>query len=68
LDEDGPDFSRMAKKSKIGNASTASVSSIKAKKGEDIRKRFMIEKPKGGGALPGMMGVGGPAGGRFGSY
>lgn len=48
-DDDGPDFSRMAKKNgkAAGANSMAAVTSSKAKKGDDIRKRFMIERPKG---------------------
>ena len=41
-DDDGPDFSRMTKKSL-----TEQPSRDANKKGQDIRKRFEIEKPKG---------------------
>ena len=48
----------MAKKKRIaaGDASTSqSMSSNKIKKGDDIRKRFMIERPKGSTAPTGML-------------
>ena len=59
-EDDGPDFSRMAKKKRgpagLGESTTgASLTSNKAKKGDDIRKRFMIERPKGSTAPTGML-------------
>ena len=46
--EDGPDFTRMAKKSENAADSTDNMKTVtKTKKEQDIRKRFMIEKPRG---------------------
>lgn len=55
-DDDGPDFTRMSKKTAKGQGSVVAsqVSQSRAKKGDDIRKRFMIEKHKG--TTVGMMG------------
>ena len=44
-DDDGPDFSRMVKKQ--ATADSAGASSNSNKKGQDIRKRFEIERPRG---------------------
>lgn len=45
-DDDGPDFSKMAKKTETVPQGKAGVTSDK-KKDQDIRKRFVIEKPRG---------------------